>query len=931
MIPVLIIALSGVGWAATIEVSGYTKLTDNSDRYDRNPSIAYYDGEYWLFYTKGDDGTTNGVRGSYNPDNDSYVIWYKRAATVAGLASTSETRLDLSATDRPVGFDQRDVSAVVFNSNLYVFASAGFGGSDHPVWYYKWSASWSGPTSLGLLGMTGCGHANVTCDASQVYLVVEDGVAPTDLRSLAYTWNGTVLNGPYTIASGNGVPKITIKGSTLYVVSIASTTTAIEMHTSPVGATPSVWTWVSNPITVSGASVWDPCVFHDGSTLYVVAAPATSSPDRQWLMQTKSIDDGVIWSTEKRVSLGGYGSSYWWDFWPMGYYDGADKYLFFATEGNSPTYGDGEIAYIKMNWDLANDHYFFIQNAVNQAAPSGDVIQVAAGTFPEYLLMYKSITLQGQGVGSTIINASASPGRGIESEDPIGYNVVLQNFTLIGPVNLSGTAYGIKIGGENATAVITNVEVYGCTRSGVDLNGLNSGTITDLNSHHNGAAGLFLTDCSNITINGLTTAGNPWGGTAVATKGTYYTGGSSNVTFSGVLSLTDNLPIYTELNGPPYYAISGLTIPTSPLGYLVGTTANVYTQGYYATAAPALGWGPTAWAKNRVTGNYLVLSGMRIQAAVDAAASGDIIEVDTGTYPENVTINGSMTVKAALSATPVVDGAILINTNNAVTLDSLTIHNGSNLLYGSTAGGIIVAGSGHTIKNCTLVGNGASGYYGIHVAAGTWNNLTIQDNDLSGWHGGLYLNPSSGHVISGNNFHNNIYVGIGSDGISNVSITGNTFSGHTHPSWGEGMGVSAAGVNVNVTGNRFFNNTFGIRNWGPSGTVNATCNYWSTMVYDSILANLSGSVDFEPWNDSTLANCTYTRLQTVMYLTIIVEEDSVRLRWPATAGSVSYKVYGWSPFEATPESLQTTTDTTCLIPVSSARQFFHVTATDQTP
>jgi parallel beta-helix repeat protein len=384
---------TGMVKAATVEISGAVQLTNNSDKYDRNPSIIKYGGEYWLFYTRADNGSTNGVRGpDYNPDNDSYVIWYKTASTIEGLAQASETELSLSETDRPVGFDQRDVSAAILNGNLYVFASAGWGGSPQPIYYYTWNGSWSGPTSL---GNSGGGHAHVAYDANRVYIVEEAGYDVT-LQSLAYTWDGTTLNGPYTIANGNGVPKVTLLSGNLYVVSIAPGATTINLHTSAASASPSAWTYLSDPISVSGSYVWDPCIFNDGTNLYAVAAPSTSSPDQQWLVQAKSTDNGISWSTQRKVSYGGYETTYWWDFWPCGFYDGTDLYLFFATEDNGHVYGDGEIAYTKMDWNLNHDHYFYIQNGVDGGI-AGDTVSVAAGKYVETIVIGRPLTLLGAG------------------------------------------------------------------------------------------------------------------------------------------------------------------------------------------------------------------------------------------------------------------------------------------------------------------------------------------------------------------------------------------------------------------------------------------------------------------------------------------------------------------------------------------------------
>jgi len=128
------------GTSATIEVSQPTYLTSN-DKYDRNPSIINDGTNYWLFYTKADSAV--GVRGqgspAYDPDADTYVIYYKKALTIAELASATETKLDISESGRPSGFTQREVSAVYFNSNIYVFTNGGQSGTDRGLYYYKYS------------------------------------------------------------------------------------------------------------------------------------------------------------------------------------------------------------------------------------------------------------------------------------------------------------------------------------------------------------------------------------------------------------------------------------------------------------------------------------------------------------------------------------------------------------------------------------------------------------------------------------------------------------------------------------------------------------------------------------------------------------------------------------------------------------------------
>ncbi len=393
LVAIVFMAPAG-GWAEEIQVSQHKYLTTNGD-YDRNPSIIHDGANYWLFYTKGDQPApaVRGV-GGYDPDADSYVVYYKTAATLAGLTGAPETKLALSESARPTNFDQRVSSATYFNDKIYVFVSSGQSGTDRGLYYYEYSGgSWSGPFTLIADATARGGHVNVTSDANHVYIVWESSDGSAD----CYTWDGTTLSSKIDISDDN-MPKITLMGTTLYVVSIEDGTGDIEVYSATAGASPS---FSSHSTAIPGAGLYDPCIFNDGTNLYVVTAPYDGGNDQQWLIQTKYSGS---WATAKRVTYGGYDTTYWWDYWPCGYHDGTDAYLFFTTETESPAFSDAEIAYLKMDWDLGNDHFCYIQNAIDQAN-SGDFINVSAGTYAEYLhITTDNLTIEGAGIDQSIID-----------------------------------------------------------------------------------------------------------------------------------------------------------------------------------------------------------------------------------------------------------------------------------------------------------------------------------------------------------------------------------------------------------------------------------------------------------------------------------------------------------------------------------------------
>ena len=72
-----------------------------------------------------------------------------------------------------------------------------------------------------------------------------------------------------------------------------------------------------------------------------------------------------------------------------------------------------------------------------------------------------------------------------------------------------------------------------------------------------------------------------------------------------------------------------------------------------STSFLALGSSPTQAT------TFLVTPGSSIQAAIDSASDGDLIEIQSGTYPESLTINKSVTVKGVDTGTgqPVIDAS----------------------------------------------------------------------------------------------------------------------------------------------------------------------------------------------------------------------------------------------------------------------------------
>lgn len=234
-----------------------------------------------------------------------------------------------------------------------------------------------------------------------------------------------------------------------------------------------------------------------------------------------------------------------------------------------------------------------------------------------------------------------------------------------------------------------------------------------------------------------------------------------------------------------------------------------------------------------------------IQAAVNAASAGDEIQVAAGTYAEAITIpiGKALTITGANAgvaagnnpgvrgAETIIDGGIRLL--SASTINGISIQNGIQL--GSFKYGVSVEADGATVINCIVTNVPNEG--GI-VTLTNIDNFTLTNSTIQNNYRGIYFNPGGGHSLTGNliDANNGAGVGIGSDGLSNFTMTGNTISNHTV----EGWGASAVGTNVVAEGNSFLNNGVSVAHYGGNA-IDASPNYWNGS------PSTSGTVTGDPW------------------------------------------------------------------------------------
>ncbi len=160
-----------------------------------------------------------------------------------------------------------------------------------------------------------------------------------------------------------------------------------------------------------------------------------------------------------------------------------------------------------------------------------------------------------------------------------------------------------------------------------------------------------------------------------------------------------------------------------------------------------------------------------IQAAINAATSGDTVLVDAGTYTENINFSGrAITVKSVHgTASTIIDGnkagsVITFSSGeggNSV-LDGFTVTNGQAVYNG---GGIYCKSSSPLITNCFVSNNLAvSGGGGIRCESSSpqITNCTISSNNATNYNGGgIYCKSLSSPIITNCFISNNLANGFG--------------------------------------------------------------------------------------------------------------------------------------------------------------------------
>ncbi|KQY85045.1 hypothetical protein ASD25_08625 [Brevundimonas sp. Root1423] len=415
-----------------------------------------------------------------------------------------------------------------------------------------------------------------------------------------------------------------------------------------------------------------------------------------------------------------------------------------------------------------------IQAGIN-AVVNGGKVNVGAGTFvqptgsPAYLWVNKSVEIAGAGQGLTIIDARGASTYGIRVQAD---NVNLHDFTLWG-VAATGNTYGVKVeplqtGPNDPNArllnfALSNVTIQGSGKTELDLNGVIGATISNVTANGmtvggstiTAGNGISITDSANITLTGVTTLNNAWGGLALYQSNNFFNQQVTNISVDGSNAFNEANGVYLQDKsaGGAGSVVGGVGLDYGVLniagyGYIVSDRSNaadIYTW-FQRDEATAFNWlGLTGRAAtgfiegwNGTAGNNVFSVGvigptaMSINAAIAAARTGGTINIGAGAYAPTVRLSKGLTLAGAgIGQTSLTGGILMSGAFNDLTLRGFTV-------TGNAGGGFVVQGgqiTNLTVDGVRIDGQNVAGRHGFGSGqyGGAISITNSQFANIDGW------------------------------------------------------------------------------------------------------------------------------------------------------------------------------------------------------
>ena len=242
-----------------------------------------------------------------------------------------------------------------------------------------------------------------------------------------------------------------------------------------------------------------------------------------------------------------------------------------------------------------------------------------------------------------------------------------------------------------------------------------------------------------------------------------------------------------------------------------------------------------------------------IQAAIDAqeTLNGNTINIDPGTYVENVEVNKSISLVGADRNSTIVDGnknvaAAIRVTANGVIIRNLTVRNATTGILVDQANDTLIV-ENNAVENIDLGEGYREVEHGIQIRYS--GNCTVEDNVVQDNANSGVLFTNSRNFTADRNFIYNNELGYGLN--ANDSSFGTIRDNDVLSSNFDGIGLGTGSTNCLVTGNTVRNNSiFGI--WVDTGSVNNLV-YHNNFFFNKSHAVLSPGIVVQ-WNNGLEGN-----------------------------------------------------------------------------
>jgi predicted outer membrane repeat protein len=460
-----------------------------------------------------------------------------------------------------------------------------------------------------------------------------------------------------------------------------------------------------------------------------------------------------------------------------------------ATKGSSPT---GTVGYY-VNPGMATTSLGAIQGGIN-AAETGDAVNAAAGTYKENVKIDKSLTVNGNGAGYTIVDGNKA-----DSVFTFGRNNPNIDVTLSGMTVQNGNAllgggirnYGsltmndIKLTGNHATygGGIANFGTMTQNGGSIDNNAAtqDGGGIANFHGkaylNHasasgntaNDGGGIYNEASSTLTLNGTSISYN-----------TAKQGGGGIYNWGKILQTGGSIDHNTANSGGGIYS-DGASVVTLNDGSLSHNTANYYGGGIYTWGTFTQNGGSISYNTAKVAGG-----GIYNDAGDDHAGMSTLNSVSVdhnnavfggGIYDDNY---ATTKLKSSVISSNSADiGGGIFND-----LGCLLTQNGGSISYNTAeSGGGIYSDEGKVIINSGSIDhNKATVYNGGGIFMDMYGSLVVNGGSISdntaAMYGGGVMNVGTFNLYGGSIDHNQ--AGIDGGGVQQAAGSLNGYTALVH-------------------------------------------------------------------------------------------------------------------------------------------------------